>query len=44
MGQFHQCQSALWDLYKHGIYKNVAVKNRFIGYQLLTLIMDQKFR
>ena len=44
LGQFHQCQSALWDLYKSGIYKDLKTKNKFLGYQLLTLIMDQKWR
>lgn len=44
MSQFHQCQSALWDLYKNGVYKTQKEKNKYIGFQILTLILDQKYR
>lgn len=42
MGQYNQCQSALWDFYKSGVYFTKESMNKYIGYQLLSLILELK--
>lgn len=42
MGQYNQCQSALWDLYKSGIYFTKESMSKYIGFQLLSLILELK--
>ena len=42
MGQYNQCQSALWDFYRSGVYFTKESMSKYIGFQLLSLILELK--
>lgn len=42
LGQYNQCQATLWDLYRSGVYFTVESRSKFLSYQLLSLIIEQK--
>jgi hypothetical protein len=38
------CQANLWELYREGHYSTIEIRDRFISYHFLILILEEKYK
>ena len=42
--QVKHCQANLWELYREGLFSSKEVRSKFISYNFVSLIMEEKYK